>query len=321
MPVYKNEDRNTWYTTFYYTDWQGNRKKKKKEGFNLKREAQEFEKEFVKQVSCSCDMSFNSLLDLYLADCKTRLKETTYYTKSHILNTQIRPVFADMVVNDIKPTTIRTWQNNLLNSPSEYTQTYLRQMNTQLSSVFTFAKKYYNLIQNPINVCGAIGKSASGKIDFWTLDEFKTFIDKIEKPSHCLVFNILFWTGIRRGELLALTYEDFDLDNMTLRINKTFTKLDKKEIITEPKTPKSNRIILLPKHLCDMVQEYKSKLYEYNPEDRIFTFSVKVLYDALKRGYEKVNIKPIRLHDLRHPYVKLKLKNNSNFFKPSALIH
>lgn len=51
MPVYKNEQRGTWFTTFYYTDWTGTRKKKKKEGFTTKREAQAFEREFLERMA------------------------------------------------------------------------------------------------------------------------------------------------------------------------------------------------------------------------------------------------------------------------------
>ena len=70
MPVYKNEEKNTWYTSFYYQDWQGNRKRKKKEGFARKKDAQEYERTFKLQQSGSCDMSFGQMTDLYLSDCK-----------------------------------------------------------------------------------------------------------------------------------------------------------------------------------------------------------------------------------------------------------
>ena len=47
MPVYKDDERGTWYASFYYTDWQGRRKLKKKRGFERKKDAQEFEREFL----------------------------------------------------------------------------------------------------------------------------------------------------------------------------------------------------------------------------------------------------------------------------------
>ena len=73
MPVYKNEEKNTWYTSFYYQDWQGNRKRKKKEGFARKKDAQEYERTFKLQQSGSCDMTFQQMTELYLSDCKILL--------------------------------------------------------------------------------------------------------------------------------------------------------------------------------------------------------------------------------------------------------
>ena len=81
MPVYKNEERNTWYASFYYTDWTGQRKRKKKEGFALKRDAQEYERSFKLKQSGSCDMAFRQMTELYLADCKIRQKPTSYAVK------------------------------------------------------------------------------------------------------------------------------------------------------------------------------------------------------------------------------------------------
>lgn len=113
MPVYKNEEKNTWYTSFYYQDWQGNRKRKKKEGFARKKDAQEYERTFKLQQSGSCDMSFGQMTDLYLSDCKIRQKPTSYRVKESGINTHILPYFKDMPINAITVAQVRQWQNEL----------------------------------------------------------------------------------------------------------------------------------------------------------------------------------------------------------------
>lgn len=60
IPAYKDELRNTWYASFYYTDWQGKRRLKKKRGFQRKKDAQAFEEEFLRTRARSCDMTFRS---------------------------------------------------------------------------------------------------------------------------------------------------------------------------------------------------------------------------------------------------------------------
>lgn len=85
MPVYKKEQSGTWFCKFCYTDWNGARKQKKKEGFKTKKEAQDFERDFLNKAARSCEMRFSCMADLYLEDCKPRLKPTTLFNKETII--------------------------------------------------------------------------------------------------------------------------------------------------------------------------------------------------------------------------------------------
>ena len=62
---------------------------------------------------------------------------------------------------------------------------------------------------------------------------------------------LLYWTGMRIGELLALTYEEFDLEKRIISISKSYQRLDGKDLITPPKTPKSSRKITIPLFLAE----------------------------------------------------------------------
>lgn len=303
MPVYKNDNGNTWYTSFYYTDWTGNRKRKKKEGFTKKSAAQAYEREFLNKASASCDMTFGSFIELYMEDCRSRLKVTTYQNKEYVVNLKLLPFFQNMPINTIDAVTVRKWQNELLSSENNYSQTYLKTLNNQLSAVMNFAVKYYKLPVNPVRVCGSMGKKNAGSMKFWTVEEFKKFITALENdPSSKVIFELLFWTGMRSGELLALTLNDFDFNAMTISISKNYSRLGKEDLILEPKTPKSNRIITIPKFLCNMVKEYVSSLYDYNSNERLFRSSKCILYRKISQGCIKSGVKKIRVHDLRHSH-------------------
>ena len=89
MPVFKNEKNKTWYVMVRYTDWQGNRKQKCKRGFETKREALEWERVFLLQQSADMDMTFESFVDIYKNDIKSRIKETTWLTKINIIEQKI----------------------------------------------------------------------------------------------------------------------------------------------------------------------------------------------------------------------------------------
>lgn len=94
------------------------------------------------------------------------------------------------------------------------------------------------------------GKPDAEKLDFWTQEEYETFIRTVEEGSDdYIMFEILFWTGIREGELLALNKSDFDFRNNLLHITKTYNRIDKQDVITVPKTENSVRTINIPNFL------------------------------------------------------------------------
>ena len=136
---------------------------------------------------------------------------------------------------------------------------------------------------------------------FWTKDEYLKFAEEMkEKPLSYYAFELLYWTGIRCGELLALTRDDFDLEKKTLRINKTFQTIKGKEMVTSPKTEKSNRRIDLPEFLCREMEDYFASLYKVDGKSRLFPVTKYYMHHELDRGCRKAGVKRIRIHDLRH---------------------
>lgn len=146
-----------------------------------------------------------------------------------------------------------------------------------------------------------MGKAKAKEMQFWTKEEYLKFSRAImDKPISYYAFQILYWTGIRCGELLALTKADFDLENRKLKISKTYQVVKGEEMITSPKTEKSNRTIDLPQFLCNDVQDYFDSLYKIGDNSRIFEVTKSYLHHEMDRGSKTANIKRIRIHDLRH---------------------
>ena len=142
-------------------------------------------------------------------------------------------------------------------------------------------------------------------MQFWTTDEFKKFLGKVsDKPQVRARFLILYYTGLRIGELLTLEYGDIDFKNCTINVNKSYQHIRGKDVVTPPKTPKSNRTIKIPQFLVDEMQDYIKSLYGLEPDDRIFPISKAYLHHEMNRGAKAAGVKRIRIHDLRHPYVK-----------------
>ena len=310
MPVFKNEDNGTWYVMARYVNWKGERKQKCKRGFTTKKEAQEWERMFQLQNSSDLDMSFEAFTELYIRDVKNRLKENTWLTKEHIIRTKILPFFGKLKISEISTKEIITWQNEMLAYRDEkkkpYSQTYLKTLHNQLSAIFNHAVRYYELRSNPAAKVGNMGSEEHREMLFWTKEEYKKFaFEMMDKPVSFYAFEMLYWCGIREGELLALTPSDFDFDKETVTINKSYQRLHGEDVITTPKTKKSNRTIKMPHFPCEEMQEYLGMLYGLKKKDRIFTVTKSYLHHEMDRGAKAAGVKRIRIHDLRHSHISL----------------
>lgn len=310
MAVYKEEKTNTWKVYYRYTDWQGRRKQTTKRGFATKREAQAWEREQLCKTQADLDMTFESFVDTYTVDMKNRVKENTWHTKEHIIRTKILPYFGKRRINEIQPKDIIAWQNEMIKSKDKrgkaYSLVYLKTLHNQLSAIFNHAVKFYGLKENPAAKVGNMGKVKAGEMQFWTQEEYSRFSEvMMDKPVSFYAFEMLYWCGIREGELLALTPADFDFERGTVTINKSYQRLNGRDVITEPKTPKSNRTIKMPEFLCEEMQDYLHQLYHVEKDERIFELTKSYLHHEMDRGAKEAGVKRIRIHDFRHSHISL----------------
>lgn len=303
MPAYKDEKTGAWYCKFYYTDWTGTRRQKMKRGFKLQREAKDWERSFLEKQSGSPDMTFQALYDLYLEDIRSRLKESTIYSITHYMENRVLPYFKDKPINEISPADIRKWQNGLITDGLRPTTQHT--INAKLNTVLNFAVKYYGLQKNPCSVTGLIGSSTAGEMDFWTLEEFQTFIHGMENPLYTVLFSILYYAGLRCGEVLALTPADIDFEKKTIHVTKTFHRFHCEDVITTPKTKNSNRSVPIPGFLCGQIRDYMKRIYGLRESDRLLPVVDGAVRQAFKRWCIKSGVKQIRVHDLRHSHVSL----------------
>ena len=306
MPAYKDEKTGKWFAKFYYTNWQGIKKQKWKRGFATKKEALGFERDFLEKQSANPDMTFQNLYEIYMEDMAARLKQSTLLTKKAVLQTHILPFFGSKPINEIKASDVRRWQAKLMSSPNNYSQTYLKKINTELNSIINYAKRFYDLNTNPCGKAGTIGKAKAEEMDYWTYDEYIAFREGVkDKSLSYICFEVLYWTGMREGELLALSPADIDLDNKTISVNRTYQRIEGKDVFTSPKTRKSKRKIPIPDFLCQELSDYIQSRYMLDADERLFPVTKSYLSHEMIRGCKNTGIKKIRIHDIRHSHASL----------------
>lgn len=318
MSVYRDEyNKDKWVVMVRFQNWQGETKTLKKRGFLTKRAAKEWETEFLNSKSRSLDMSFMSFVDRYKEERMSRLKESTQVTKAYMIDALILPAFGKIPLRDISAADVLEWQNNLMRYRDErgraYASSYLKTVHNQLSAILNYAVKYYRLPENPARVAGNMGTDKHCRYNIWSQDEYSRFSEAMmEYPDAYYCFEVLYWTGIREGELLALTLGDVDFKRKEIRITKTYHRSKKKDIVTEPKTDESNRTVTIPQFLCEELMEYVDMNYDIKTTDRLFPVSKSYLERKMTMGCALAGLQKIRIHDLRHSHVSLLIAKGFN---------
>ena len=309
MAAFKNKDNGTWYVQFRYTDWRGERQQKLKRGFPTKKAALAWEREFLMKKQADLNMTLESFVELYTQDVKPKLKLNTWLTKESIIQKKILPYLGKRKLSEITPQDIFCWQNEIRQITDKngkpLSTTYLKPIHNQMSAIFNHAVRFYGLQSNPAAKAGRMGEKESTEMQFWTKEEFLKVIDAMmDSPIHYYAFEMLYWCGLRIGELFALTPDDFNFEAGTVTISKSYQRIKGEDVITCPKTKKSNRVIQMPQFLSEEIQDYIKQLYGVEHDSRLFPLSKHSMKSAMEKACKATSVKVIRLHDLRHPYVK-----------------
>ena len=300
--AYKEKDTKKWTAQWFETNARGEKKKRRKRGFETKREALEYERQKKLNNSRSMDMKLSEFMEIYFDDKQNELKERTMKNKRYMMTQHIIPYFGNQMMSEISAGQIIQWQNEM--QTKGFSEAYLRMIQNQLTSLFTHASRIYDLHTNPCKKVKRMGSSDNRSLDFWTVDEYQKFIQTMEPGSrYYLIFEILFWTGCRIGEMLALTKSDIDFTENRISISKTYYRTERKDVITTPKTEQSVRVIDIPQFLTQEIKDYVDKLYELPDDERIFPIVAEAVQHKLKHNCEKTGVKKIRVHDIRHSHV------------------
>ena len=309
MPTYKDKNTGKWYCKFYYTDWTGTKKQKLKRGFSLQREAKEYERQFLETHTQTPDISFRALVEQYLSFKQNRIKDTALKNQKDIINNHILPYFEKKTLSDITAADIAAWQNEILSAG--FSASFSRTINAHLRMLFNYAETYMNLQKKP--PIPQICKPQRTELNIWTPEQYKIFSDAIRQNIEAFTaFEILYYTGMRKGELLALTLNDIDFEKKTIRICKTWAYIEGRYFAQPPKTEKSNRVISIPGFLVEEIREYTRHIYGIQPDARLFNHSRLWLGQIITAKCKKLDLPHIRVHDFRHSHASLLIDMGAN---------
>ena len=320
MPSYeKNKSSGLWSVRFREVNSDGEPHQKRLSGYKTKKEAQYGYEDYIKQKETSDkiaeekkkekedprNIKFDSLLDMYFSFKEQRVKETTLYDLRNKINNKILPFFTGMKIKEITPAKILEWQQTI----KEYSYKYQKNLNAHLASIFNYAYKYHNIENVMDKVDRPRNLEVKKEMLFWSPEEFNKFIEKVPKKEYEYLYRFLYVTGCRRGEALALSWDDIDLEKGIIKINKNAVfKVGENGVpwkITTPKNAGSNRTITIPTFFCKMLIKYK-EWQRNNVENVVFVFCGKgplpptTIERIMTKAAVEANVPRIRIHDLRH---------------------
>ena len=317
MPVYKDKKRNTWYVSTYVEYRDGTRKRVMKRGFKTKREATRYENNLLTEswVNTSENPPVNDVLNEYMEHQSKRVKSSTYNKLEGIMRLYIRPRFENLKIKEISNKHIATMHNELLENLSVST---VKAVHKDLSAFLNYCKRMQYINVNTAQEVGNVKAKEERSIDYWTLEEFKTFLKVVKCDKYRAFFMLMFYSGMRIGEALALTWKDIDFINNAVNIDKRYYKTE----IGTPKNESSIRVVKLPQHTINQLSKLKlktnpkldyvifGKRYKPHNQSSVHQRFYKYLDEFIVDG--KQTLKRIRIHDLRHSHVSYLINNGIN---------
>ena len=305
MSVYRDKNTKNWVVTLRYRDQSGKIRRRAKRGFKTKREALKWENDFLDTINIDPNLSktLNQFFKLYLTNMKPKIRETTYELKKRMYRLYIEEPLGDKILSEITVPDILNWQNGVLEN--NFKPSTSRTINNQLAAIFNHASRYYDLKNNPMKKVDPMGSERSGKMKYWTLDEFNQFLTAVENPIIQLMFKVLFFTGIRIGELTALRLKNFNYEKSHLNITHTARYENGDYIFNKPKTTSSERLVTLPNFLNEELNEYIDNYNITNLSEQLFETCRNKMGYYIRTYAKNAGVKRIRIHDLRHSHASL----------------
>ena len=307
----KTKDGRSWYFKVYK-----NKKAYKSKRYMTKKEAQEEEALFILKRDNPIRKPFVLVAKDYFDNlCKIR-KESTAFSYENVYNKHIKKHFEKYSINEITVNDIVLWKNSLIKKHLKIS--YLNRCYGLFKSILDYGMKYYSLDKNVVKICGRFEEKSdkivddTQKIRYITLENFNKFISVIDNSMWKTFFMFLYYTGMRKGEVIALTWNDIDFNKDSIVVNKTlYTKVKGKVTTTSTKNNR-NRTVKINNTLKKQLIKYKEDMMKYKDFSNkwyVFgstTYLPVTTIDRYKHKYFQLSgVDEITIHQFRHSHVSL----------------
>nr|DAH66700.1 MAG TPA: Integrase [Bacteriophage sp.] len=317
----------------------GDEKQKRLSGYKTKALAKEAHLEFI-QNYCELvkhnpikkkkaveqgkdELTVETVAPLYIASMSNQNKDSTIYDRRGNLYNFILPYFKNARIADLTSERLYKWQDDLWRAKNPktgdyYSYSHLSNIRGTMSTFLAWCEIHYGTVNNLRKVKKPKRRTPKTAMQFWTREEFDKFIAVVDNPTYRAIFYTLFFTGRRKGEVIALNADDVHRDYIVF--DKTYTRktVDKNAYkITTTKNERRAKTII-----CEPL---KAALAAYTPQKPFYFGGNAPIHEntiahAFDRYIEKSGVKRIRIHDLRHSFVSMCIHLGASIYVVADLI-
>lgn len=327
MPVYKDKENNTWFVAVYYKDVYGEKHQHKKRGFETRELAKRYEASFMLSDKVSQqNITFEQLCDDFINYKSTRVKARSLKDFKYTISKQLNPYFKNIKVNKIAIPVIEDFQKQLLKK--DYSNSYTKNIQSLLNRILNHAVRRLIISKNPFDYIEFVrheNKKNNTKIKYWTYNQYQSFRGIINNPDDLLFFDLLYYTGMRIGEIQTRTWDDVNWGTCEIYVHDNWD--EKNHMLSQDTKNGKHRSVLLNKVLLHELKEkyardkkidgFNNRCYIFGIYDVIYQqyfTRTKDKYIELYNSSYEVKLPRIVLHDFRHSHVSLLINNNVDSF-------
>jgi len=307
-------------------DEQGKRKQKWFSGFATKKEAERALAAKLQELNngllSTSDMTVGKLLEDWLLDKQFHVKPTTFELYSRIVTIHIAPMIGHLTLSDLRPDHIQNMYRMLQQKTPPLQAKTIRTIHSILRNALKRALKWGLIPRDPSEAV-ELPRSPRRTLAIWTPEQIRTFlaVNQDIDSRYYTIFVLAIYTGMRKGEILALRWSDIDFERDIIQVTRTFSWVDGEAMFLEAKTHHSNRSIAISHDVKVQLlrhrefQEQEKRLYADSYHDGNLVVArpdgepirLSSLQKQWRHAVKRAGLPEIRFHDLRHTHASLLL--------------
>ncbi len=273
-------------------------------------------------------------MDVWFENCaKVKARPSSHQTYRGYIDHHIKPYIGDIPLGKLTTLDLQRLYKKLLSGgrveriesekqPKGLSPKTVRNINQVISSALTFAKEQKLIISNPADGC-ALPKLEHREMKTLTADQLQSFLREAKESGVYELYYIELATGLRRGELIGLKWEDIDLEGGTIRVRRQVARINGQITEAPLKTKNSYRTLPLAEGTVAVLKEQKKKAGNSPwvfPSPTGGPMSPDSVLHMLHRVLKRAGLPKVRFHDLRHTFATLALQNGVDVKTVSGML-